>query len=1214
MPATNAYLYLLDAALDDSVNFDATYKLIIDNYKLIALDKAQDVVLTSARTKSGYSLQLRMPDNWSVVTGSFHERYLEGGIDLTSIEMLDGRTMAETYGVKSDGGPINIKASKSKIKVSNDNREAVLNTFKYAKSGVSRGMSTFDFDDTLAQTKSGVRATVPNQDNLPKPSRKVIFLAGGAGSGKGNVVSKLGLSDMGFKIVNSDISLEWLKKNSGLPADMNDLTPAQRSTLGKLGAQARKIARGKMMKYQGNANGVVVDGTGGSVKSMQKLVDEFKSKGYDVSMIVVDTSLDVALARNRARQERSLLDSIVRRNHEAVQANKSEFKNMFGKRFMEVNTDNLTQASPMPNSLVSKVSDFVYSYEKLRLDAEEFATQGDDILNRGGTFDFSEFNKVVDGTPGPFLEKARQRIKKFGNKDVFVLTARPQASAKAIQEFLKSQGIDIPVENITGLADSTGEAKARWMLNKFAEGYNDMYFVDDAMQNVKAVKDVLDQLDIKSDVVQAKRKFSKTASQNFNTILEESQGISRDRTFSEAIARKMGRNKGWWRIFVPPSAEDFKGLLYRFLGTGRQGEMHMKYFKLKLLDPFAKGIRAWNIYKQEMVNEYKALKKNSPDVVNILNQTLGNTGFTVDAAIRVYLWDRAGFEIPGLDTDTKQSLINYVYSEPSVKNFADTLSFITKTKEGYVEPTEGWSLGTISTDLNNVVNRVGRRQFLAEYLANAEAIFTPENMNKIEALYGTNFRTALQNILFRMENGGNRVVSPDSNVNFMLNWINGSIGAIMFFNMRSALLQTISTVNFINWSDNNIFKASKAFANQPQFWSDFAMLFNSPQLKQRRAGIQIDVSASELSRAFSDGRGTAQSVINYLLEKGFTPTQIADSFAISLGGASFYRNRFNTYKTQGLSDTQANEKAMLDFQEIAEETQQSSREDLISQQQASPIGSLILAFQNVTMQYTRLTKKALSDLVNGRGDFKTNISKIVYYGAVQNIIFGALQTAIFFFLFQDDDEEKKKALDNKKERVLNGALDSLLRGTGLYGAIISTVKNTILEYRHQQGLPRWKQEDGDVILEITNLSPPIGSKLRKIFQAIKTEKYNKGVSEELGPRIENPDLYKWASIIEAVFNIPAQRIVKKANNLEEAITGNHLMWQRIMLALGWNRWDLGVKDEELEQAKQDAKDRRKREKKRSDAVSKNRCTAIKKSGGRCKNLTKNKNKRCYAHQ
>ena len=31
-----------------------------------------------------------------------------------------------------------------------------------------------------------------------------------------------------------------------------------------------------------------------------------------------------------------------------------------------------------------------------------------------------------------------------------------------------------------------------------------MYFADDALQNVEAVKEVLDQLDIKSDVVQAK--------------------------------------------------------------------------------------------------------------------------------------------------------------------------------------------------------------------------------------------------------------------------------------------------------------------------------------------------------------------------------------------------------------------------------------------------------------------------------------------------------------------------------------------------------------------------------------------------------------------------------------------------------------------------------------------------------------------------------------
>jgi len=41
-----------------------------------------------------------------------------------------------------------------------------------------------------------------------------------------------------------------------------------------------------------------------------------------------------------------------------------------------------------------------------------------------------------------------------------------------------------------------------WMLEKFSEGYNDMYFADDVMQNVRAVKDVLSHLEVKSKVVQ----------------------------------------------------------------------------------------------------------------------------------------------------------------------------------------------------------------------------------------------------------------------------------------------------------------------------------------------------------------------------------------------------------------------------------------------------------------------------------------------------------------------------------------------------------------------------------------------------------------------------------------------------------------------------------------------------------------------------------------
>ena len=97
------------------------------------------------------------------------------------------------------------------------------------------------------------------------------------------------------------------------------------------------------------------------------------------------------------------------------------------------------------------------------------------------------------------------------------------------------------------------------------------------------------------------------------------------------------------------------------------------------------------------------------------------------------------------------------------------------------------------------------------------------------------------------------------------------------------------------------------------------------------------------TKSFKENGNSYEAVLNFLLEKGFLPTQIADSTAIAFGGASFYRNRYNKYIKEGMSAKQANEQAMLDFQEIAEETQQSSREDLISQQQASVLGRIVLA-------------------------------------------------------------------------------------------------------------------------------------------------------------------------------------------------------------------------------------------------------------------------------
>ena len=67
-----------------------------------------------------------------------------------------------------------------------------------------------------------------------------------------------------------------------------------------------------------------------------------------------------------------------------------------------------------------------------------------------------------------------------------------------------------------------------------------------------------------------------------------------------------------------------------------------------------------------------------------------------------------------------------------------------------------------------------------------------------------------------------------------------------------------------------------------------------------------------------------------LLKKGFVFTQIADSFAIASGGATFYRNRLNKLVKDGMSEQDKEKQAFLDFYDVAEESQQSSRTDRIS--------------------------------------------------------------------------------------------------------------------------------------------------------------------------------------------------------------------------------------------------------------------------------------------
>jgi len=811
---------------------------------------------------------------------------------------------------------------------------------------------------------------------------------------------------------------------------------------------------------------------------------------------------------------------------------------------------------------------------KGKLNAEQYASTYEELSDLGYQWDFSEFSKVVDGKTAPLFNKALKLQSKFGPENMFVLTARPAESAEAIFEFLQANGLKIPLKNITGLANSTSEAKALWMAEKVGEGYNDFYFADDALQNVQAVQNILDQFDVKSKVQQARSK-SINYNKRFNDILEETTGEKSEKVFSKAKARKRGEEKGKYKIFIPPSAEDFVGLLYSFLSKGKIGEQQFEFFKEALIEPLNRAYRMLDSAKQAISNDYKQLGKAFPGVRKKLFEKI-NKDYTYNDAIRVYLWNKFNFKIWGLSETDEKTLVALVEGDENLKAYADALSIISKAKDGYVEPSENWAVEDIRTDLMNAVNGIGRKSFFAEFLENAEMVFSEENLNKIEAIYGSNFREALQDMLYRIENGTNRSFGSNRLVNRFMNWINGSIGTTMFFNSRSAVLQTLSTVNFINWSDNNVLAAAKAFANQKQFWADFSMIFNSDMLKQRREGRSFDINANEIASMVSNEKtmaGKMKASLNYLLKIGFLPTQLADSFAIAAGGSTFYRNRLSTYLVEGMGETEAKAKAFADFQVIAEATQQSARQDMVSQQQASVLGRIILAFQNTPMQYARLMKKAILDLQAGRGDAKSNVSKIVYYGAVQNVIFYSLQTALFAAMFGEDDDDEE-FIDKKTERVISGSIDSILRGMGVGGAIVSTVKNMIKTYAEQSGKPSNRKDDTAVLMEMLNISPPIGIKARQMKSSSRNLNWNKKtISQMPYYNLDNPIWESVGLTTQAVTNVPLARLHTKVTNIRESVNKENEGWQRLAMLMGWSKWNLGIKDKSSKKAKSKTRSR-----------------------------------------
>ena len=171
---------------------------------------------------------------------------------------------------------------------------------------------------------------------------KAFFMAGGPGSGKSYVATELfdfpkgAISSVsyatGLKLVNNDNAFEKGLKDAGYSA--SELAkyakdPEVWADVMKVRDNAKNLTKKMQTNYMNQRLGQVIDGTGKDYNKIERQRKIYQDLGYDTYMVFVNTSLEVAMERNRMR-ERKLGDDMVKLMWKEVQDNMGKFQRLFG--------------------------------------------------------------------------------------------------------------------------------------------------------------------------------------------------------------------------------------------------------------------------------------------------------------------------------------------------------------------------------------------------------------------------------------------------------------------------------------------------------------------------------------------------------------------------------------------------------------------------------------------------------------------------------------------------------------------------------------------------------------------------------------------------------------------------------------------------------------------------------------------------------------------
>ena len=169
---------------------------------------------------------------------------------------------------------------------------------------------------------------------------KAVFLAGGPGSGKSFIVGKTGLPALGMKVVNSDDEFKAAMTKAGKAMTADEIFSDEGQAIRD---RSKKLTGKKQDMYVKGRLGLVIDGTGKDLDKIKKQAISLQSLGYDTMMILVNTTLEVAIQRDSER-DRTLGAEAVTKYWNTVQKNIGALQQIFGKKkFIIVDNTDITK-------------------------------------------------------------------------------------------------------------------------------------------------------------------------------------------------------------------------------------------------------------------------------------------------------------------------------------------------------------------------------------------------------------------------------------------------------------------------------------------------------------------------------------------------------------------------------------------------------------------------------------------------------------------------------------------------------------------------------------------------------------------------------------------------------------------------------------------------------------------------------------------------------